>query len=89
MWTIINDKLYKEFYFKNFQEAFLFMTKVAAAAEQMQHHPLWTNNYNKVEIWLQTHDAGNTVTDLDYQLAKTIDGLFSESCNAGGRILTK
>ena len=51
------------------------MTKVATAAEQLQHHPLWINSYNKVQIWLCTHDAGSVVTDLDYQLAKTIDGL--------------
>jgi 4a-hydroxytetrahydrobiopterin dehydratase len=50
------------------------MTRVALAAEKMDHHPLWTNVYNKVEIWLSTHDAGDIVTDKDRKLAKTIDG---------------
>ena len=75
MWTIQINQLYKEFVFTNFLEAFAFMTNVATAAEQLQHHPLWINSYNKVQIWLCTHDAGSVVTDLDYQLAKTIDGL--------------
>ncbi len=74
MWTIQNNRLYKEFLFTDFKEAFAFMQKVAVAAEELQHHPLWTNEYNKVQIWLCTHDAGGVVTDLDYQLAKTIDG---------------
>jgi 4a-hydroxytetrahydrobiopterin dehydratase len=51
------------------------MTRVAIEAEKLNHHPLWTNVYNKVEIWLSTHDAGDTVTDLDYKLALAIDDL--------------
>lgn len=73
MWKEENDKLYKKFEFKNFSEAFAFMTRVALAAEKMDHHPLWTNVYNTVEIWLNTHDAGNIVTDKDRKLANLID----------------
>ncbi|MCS3798307.1 4a-hydroxytetrahydrobiopterin dehydratase [Niastella sp. OAS944] len=75
MWTEENNKLYRKFEFKNFSEAFAFMTRVALAAEKMDHHPLWTNVYNKVEVWLSTHDAGDVVTDKDRQLAKKIDAL--------------
>jgi 4a-hydroxytetrahydrobiopterin dehydratase len=75
MWKKTNNKLYKKFDFKDFSEAFAFMTRVALAAEKMDHHPLWTNVYNKVEIWLNTHDAGDIVTEKDKKLAKIIDGL--------------
>ena len=77
MWKEEDNKLYKKFEFKNFSEAFAFMTRVALAAEKMDHHPLWTNVYNKVEIWLNTHDAGDIVTDKDRKLSKTIDGLYT------------
>lgn len=73
MWIEADNKLYRKFQFKNFSEAFAFMTRVAIEAEKMDHHPLWTNVYNTVEIWLSTHDAGDTVTDKDHQLAKKID----------------
>jgi 4a-hydroxytetrahydrobiopterin dehydratase len=75
MWTETNNQLYRRFEFKNFSEAFAFMTRVALAAEKMDHHPLWTNVYNKVEVWLSTHDAGDVVTDKDRALAKKIDAL--------------
>lgn len=54
------------------------MTKVATAAEKMAHHPTWTNTYNRVEIWLSTHDAGQ-ITDKDRGLAAEIDRIFSEN----------
>ena len=73
MWKEEKNKLYKKFEFKDFSEAFAFMTRVALAAEKANHHPLWTNVYNKVEIWLNTHDAGGIVTDKDRELAKLID----------------
>jgi 4a-hydroxytetrahydrobiopterin dehydratase len=76
MWTNDNNVLYKKFEFKNFSEAFAFMTRVAIEAEKMDHHPKWTNVYNKVEIWLTTHDAGNMITDKDKNLAAKIDGLL-------------
>ncbi len=74
-WEQADNKLYKAFTFKNFNEAFGFMTRVALIAEKMDHHPTWTNTWNKVEIWLQTHSADNTVTEKDYTLAKKIDKL--------------
>ncbi|RYZ21682.1 MAG: pterin-4-alpha-carbinolamine dehydratase [Chitinophagaceae bacterium] len=75
MWQESNDALYRKFTFKDFSEAFAFMTRVALAAEKMDHHPRWTNVWNTVEVWLNTHDAGNTVTDRDRKLAKAIDAL--------------
>ncbi len=75
MWQEQNNSLYKKFEFKDFSEAFAFMTRVALAAEKMDHHPTWTNVYNKVEIWLNTHDAGDTVTEKDTKLSKKIDAL--------------
>ena len=77
MWQETDNKLYKKFDFKDFSEAFAFMTSVALAAEKMDHHPLWTNVYNKVEIWLNTHDAGDIITDKDKKLAKKIDEIVS------------
>jgi 4a-hydroxytetrahydrobiopterin dehydratase len=78
MWKEENNTLYKKIEFANFSEAFAFMTRVAIEAEKANHHPLWTNVYNKVEIWLSTHDAGNVVTDKDRKLAERIDGLLAK-----------
>ncbi len=75
MWQEIDNTLHKKFEFKNFSEAFAFMTRVALAAEKMDHHPKWMNEYNKLEIWLSSHDAGNKVTERDHKLAKIIDTL--------------
>jgi 4a-hydroxytetrahydrobiopterin dehydratase len=75
MWQEKNNKLYRKFQFKDFSEAFAFMTRVALEAEKMDHHPLWTNVYNSVEIWLSTHSAGDVVTTKDRQLAEKIDDL--------------
>ena len=77
MWTETDNKLYRQFEFANFSEAFAFMTRVAMEAEKMNHHPLWTNVWNKVEIWLSTHDAGDVVTEKDKKLADKIDKLSS------------
>ncbi len=76
MWEEKNNTLYRKFEFKDFSEAFAFMTRVAIEAEKMNHHPLWTNVWNKVEIWLSTHDAGDVVTDKDRKLAAKIDALI-------------
>ena len=78
MWKEADDKLYRKFQFKNFSEAFAFMTRVALAAEKMDHHPEWKNVYNTVEVWLSTHDAGDIVTDKDRKLAGKIDALMTE-----------
>ncbi len=75
MWPEIDNKLYQEFVFPDFSKAFSFMTRVAMAAEKMDHHPTWKNTYNKVEIWLCTHDAGGIVTEKDRKLAAIIDKL--------------
>jgi len=72
MWKEENNYLVKHFAFKDFKQAFAFMIRVAAIAEEMDHHPLWTNVYNKVEIKLNTHDAGNKVTQKDRDLAAAI-----------------
>jgi 4a-hydroxytetrahydrobiopterin dehydratase len=76
MWIEKNNQLKRTFEFKDFQEAFAFMMRVAFLAEQLQHHPEWSNVYNKVMIVLTTHDKGNTVTNKDHQLAKAIDAVF-------------
>lgn len=77
MWTEKDNVLYRKFEFRDFSEAFAFMTRVAMEAEKMNHHPLWTNVWNKVEIWLSTHDAGGIITEKDRQLAKQIDRLLA------------
>ncbi len=76
MWEEKEHKLYRKFEFKNFSEAFGFMTRVALEAESMNHHPLWTNVWNRVEIWLSTHDAGDIVTEKDRKLAQCINRLL-------------
>lgn len=73
MWTEKNNRLSKTFKFKDFQEAFAFMTRVAFLAEAQNHHPNWSNVYNTVTIELNTHDAGDIVTEKDHKLAKAID----------------
>jgi 4a-hydroxytetrahydrobiopterin dehydratase len=75
MWKKQNNSLHKKFEFKDFSEAFAFMTRVALAAEKMDHHPKWTNVYNTVEIWLSSHDVGDIVTEKDRKLSKMIDTL--------------
>ena len=75
-WKEENNSLKRNFKFEDFIEAWSFMTKVAMIAEKMNHHPEWSNVYNKVEIKLTTHDKGNTVTDKDRELAKKIDELI-------------
>ncbi len=76
MWREKNNQLVKSFEFKNFVEAFFFMTKVALIAEKQNHHPEWTNVYNKVDIRLSTHDVGGVITEKDRKLAKAIDKLL-------------
>jgi len=75
MWIEKNNQLTREFTFGNFQEAFAFMTRVAFLAELQDHHPEWTNVYNRVTIRLSTHDAGNIVTEKDRKLASSIDAI--------------
>lgn len=75
MWDERDDMLIKTFEFADFVQAFGFMTRVAIVAEKVNHHPTWSNTWNKVEIKLTTHDAGNKVTEKDRSLAQAIDKL--------------
>jgi 4a-hydroxytetrahydrobiopterin dehydratase len=79
MWIEENNTLYKKFEFNDFSEAFAFMARVALEAEKMDHHPRWTNVWNTVEVWLNTHSAGNMVTAKDRELARKIDKLLASS----------
>ncbi len=74
-WSLDQDKLYREFAFGNFIEAFGFMSRVALLAERMDHHPDWSNVYNRVRIHLTTHDAGG-LSERDLRLARQIDDLL-------------
>ena len=74
-WTIEESSLKRRFEFKNFVEAFGFMTKVALIAEAMNHHPEWTNTYSSVNIKLTTHDLGG-LSNRDIELAKSINKIF-------------
>lgn len=83
MWHEEKNRLQRTFKFKDFAEAFAFMTEVAFAAEKLNHHPTWSNVWNTVEIQLTTHDAGNVVTDKDRALAKAIDEIYSKYTLSG------
>ncbi len=72
-----SDKLYCKFVFADFVEAFGFMSRVALLAERMDHHPEWSNVYNRVEIYLTTHDAGG-ITERDFDLAQRISRLLAD-----------
>lgn len=78
MWQETKHGLYKQFNFRDFREAFAFMTKVAEIAENMQHHPRWENEWNVVQIWLITHDAGGNISDKDHKMAEAIDALVTK-----------
>jgi 4a-hydroxytetrahydrobiopterin dehydratase len=74
-WTRMSDTLAKEFKFGGFREAVSFMVRVSFEAEAMDHHPDWTNIYNRVAIRLNTHDAGGKVTAKDVELARKIQAI--------------
>lgn len=78
-WNINNGKLQRVFLFADFRQAFDFMTIVAQKADEMEHHPEWSNCYNKVQIELTTHDAEGgkpAITQLDFDLVKQIDAAY-------------
>jgi len=77
-WKEEENALCASYQFKNFREAFGFMTEVAIESEKMNHHPNWSNVWNKVEFKLNTHDAGDVVTDKDHALAQKIDEVYSK-----------
>ena len=74
-WSLVNVTLKRDFKFKSFVEAFSFMTAIALEAEKLNHHPDWSNSYNKVSIALTNHEAKG-ITELDFKLANTIDKIF-------------
>ena len=78
MWQEIDNKLVREFVFKDFNQAFGFMVQVALIAEKSGHHPWWSNVYNKVKIELNTHDAGGIVTEKDRKMATAIDTILNK-----------
>jgi 4a-hydroxytetrahydrobiopterin dehydratase len=73
-WNLENDKLHRAFTFESFVEAFGFMSQIAILAEKMDHHPEWSNVYNRVEVYLTTHDASG-ISELDFELAEHMDRL--------------
>ncbi len=73
-WSVVDEKLCKEFQFESFNQAFGFMTRAAMEIEKMNHHPEWFNVYDKITIKLTTHDAGG-ITENDVNLAKILDSL--------------
>lgn len=76
MWLEKDGALYRRIDFKDFVEAFSFMIAVAKVAEEQKHHPKWLNDYNKVEIWLSSHDKGGKITEKDKKLAAAIDSIY-------------
>ena len=74
-WKLTDNKLHIKIEFKTFKDCFNFMNTIAIESEKLNHHPLWTNEYNKLDIKLFTHDKGK-ITDLDFKLAKLIDELL-------------
>ena len=78
MWKEEEDKLSRSLTFKDFRQALAFMNAVGEVAEELDHHPWWSNVYNKAEIELTTHDAGNTVTEKDLKLARRIDEIYDK-----------
>ncbi len=77
MWKEADNKLKRSFTFRDFGQAMAFMQQVALVVEELDHHPWWSNMYNKVTIELTSHDAGNTVTARDHRLAGRIDEILS------------
>lgn len=75
-WSIEDNSLHKKFVFRDFDEAFNFISKVAEISQKMNHHPKWTNIYKTVWIWLRTHDAGDKITNKDRELALLIDSII-------------
>lgn len=78
-WRLVNNRIVSEFTFDDFESAFAFMTKVAAEAERLNHHPDWQNSYNVVSITLSTHDEDDQVTQKDIDLAKAISLVATKS----------
>jgi 4a-hydroxytetrahydrobiopterin dehydratase len=78
MWQETDNSLYRQFEFADFDEAFAFMQRVADIARAENHHPRWLNEWNKVEIWLSSHDEGGIITEKDRRMAAAIDQLITK-----------
>jgi 4a-hydroxytetrahydrobiopterin dehydratase len=83
MWIEKDNQLTAVFKFRDFVEAFAFMTEVAFHAEKQNHHPNWSNVWNTVTVHLSTHDAGNIVTEKDRRLAAAIDTIYQKFHDKG------
>ena len=79
-WVIEDVFLKGSFVFKNFDDAFSFMKKVAIKCEDINHHPKWTNVYNKIDVELYTHDSGG-ITEKDFELSSFMDSMFQKFIN--------
>ena len=77
-WSETDNALCAEFVFRDFKQAFAFMTECALHVEQLNHHPTWSNTWNKVEVVLQTHDAGNIVTQKDHELSERMSEVYKK-----------
>jgi 4a-hydroxytetrahydrobiopterin dehydratase len=77
-WIETESRLEKTFTFDSFESAMLFMQKATVKIAELDHHPTWANTYNRIDIVLSTHDAGNKVTEKDWELANIFDMLFTE-----------
>jgi ribonuclease HI len=83
MWKQTRHGLYRQFNFEDFKHAWAFMERVAALAEEAQHHPRWENEWSVVQIWLITHEGGKKVTGKDHDMAAAIDRIYAESGPSG------
>ena len=77
-WIVNNDSMSKTFTFRDFESAMPFMQKAASLISELNHHPEWSNCYNRVSVLLSTHDAGNVVTEKDHTLAALLDKVYAE-----------
>ena len=81
-WNLVGNSLKRDFVFKDFKSAFKLMNNVADVAEEINHHPTWTNTYNRLEITLTTHDTGG-ISKLDFELAEKIDYIYNNQNSLG------
>jgi 4a-hydroxytetrahydrobiopterin dehydratase len=78
LWVLSDNKLTKTFEFTTFEEAIDYMVRASKVISELDHHPEWTNVYNRVMVSLCTHDAGNVVTQKDHDLASALDQVSSQ-----------
>jgi 4a-hydroxytetrahydrobiopterin dehydratase len=78
-WIETASHLEKTFTFDSFESAMLFMQKAAVKIAELDHHPTWANTFNRIHIVLSTHDAGNKVTEKDWELAQELDSIYQQN----------